>query len=77
MEFRRGPELVEFDSVRFRLVGIPRAVSMPKKETRTIEVDGVRYRYRGDAWRMERDDCGEVLIELANRGREKVRATFT
>ncbi len=50
---------------------------MPKKGTRTIEVDGVRYRYRGDAWRMEGDDCGEVLIELADRGREKVRATFT
>ncbi len=33
---------------------------MPKKGTRTIEVDGVRYRYRGDAWRMEGDDCGEA-----------------
>ena len=50
---------------------------MPKKGTRTIEVDGVRYRYRGDAWRMEGDDCGELLIELADRGGEEVRATFS
>lgn len=40
-------------------------------------VDGIRYRYVGDASRIEGADFAEVVAELADSPREKIRARFT
>lgn len=52
-------------------------MALPKKGSRVIVVDGVRYRYIGDATRFEGADFGEVVAELAESPREKIRARFT
>ncbi|MEM9073089.1 MAG: hypothetical protein AAGE52_31585 [Myxococcota bacterium] len=52
-------------------------MALPKKGTRVIDVDGTRYRYVGDATRLEGEDSGELIVELADSPREKIRATFT
>lgn len=52
-------------------------MALPRKRTRVLNVDGVQFRYVGDASRMEGDDYGIIIIEKAENARQKIRAHFT
>ena len=49
-------------------------MALPKKNTRNITVDGVKYRWTGWFWPY---DDGYLFVELFNNPRQKIKATFT
>lgn len=52
-------------------------MALPKKNTRTITVDGVKYRWAGWFWPYSESDQCDLLVELFNNPRQKIKATFT
>lgn len=52
-------------------------MALPKKGTRKLTVDGVVYRYIGMGWRGEGEDFCELIVELAEMPRQKLKAAYT
>ncbi|OGC06904.1 hypothetical protein A2526_01025 [candidate division WOR-1 bacterium RIFOXYD2_FULL_36_8] len=52
-------------------------MSLPKKKSRKIIVNGVKYRWLGFATKYEGDDYAEIFVELFDNPRKKIKATFT
>ncbi len=52
-------------------------MALPEKGSRSIIVDGIKYRWCGFATRAEGDDQAEVLIELFDEPRQKLKALFS
>ena len=52
-------------------------MALPKKGSRSITVDNIKYRWVGDLTNFEGENFGVLLIELYNEPRQKIRATFS
>ena len=49
-------------------------MALPKKNARSITVDGVKYRFTG--WFSD-DEEGDLFVELFSNPRQKIKVTFT
>lgn len=52
-------------------------MALPKKGTRIITIEGIKYRYHGHITHHEGDDYGDLIIEKAEEPRQKIKAHFT
>lgn len=52
-------------------------MALPKKGSRNIVVDEVKYRWMGDAAKFEGDDFAFLFIELSDDPRQKIKASFS
>ena len=52
-------------------------MALPKKGTRIIIVEGIKYRYRGHVTHHEGDNYGNLVVEKAEEPRQKIQAHFT
>ncbi|HAS46895.1 MAG TPA: hypothetical protein DCS93_40795 [Microscillaceae bacterium] len=52
-------------------------MALPKKGSRSIVVEDIKYRWMGDAANFEGDNFGLLFIEHYDNPRQKIKATFS